>query len=72
MYGMSQRTPVNAFMMVMIMITRNAKWTSAAIIAQKNTRMPPIPGIAPNTACTTAETMLKRNHAQPKMIDCMA
>src|SRR6266567_3097886 len=34
--------------------------------------MPPIPGIAPKTACTTADTMLKRNHAQPKMIDCIA
>src|SRR6266480_3121086 len=40
------------------------------MIAQKNTSMPPIPGIAPNTACTTAETILNKNHAQPKMVDC--
>ena len=72
MYGMSQRTPINAFTIVIIMITRKAKWTSAAIIAQKKTRMPPIAGMAAKTTCTTADTMLKRNYAQPKIIDCIA
>jgi hypothetical protein len=56
----------------MIQITRNAIWTSAATIAQKNTRTPPMPGIALKTAWTIVETMLKSSHAQPKMIDCIA
>src|SRR5438552_3920775 len=55
------------------MIERTTKLISmiAAMMAQKSTRMPPIAGIAPKIACTTAETMLNKNHAMPKTIDCI-
>ena len=43
----------------------------AAMMAQKNTRIPPIPGIAPKIACTIAEMMLNKNQARPKTIDCI-
>ena len=71
MYGISQRTPVNARQVAMIQRTTKATWMTAAMIAQKNTRIPPIAGMALKITWMIAETTLNKNQARPKTIDCI-
>ncbi len=72
MYGISQRTPVNALMVATIQITRNAMCTTIAIKPQSNDRNGPIAGTLPKIRWTIIEAILNKNQAPPKIIDCMA
>ena len=70
--GMSQRAPMNAFTIAIIMMTRRPRWTRAEVKTQSATENPSNHRKRPKDGWITSETMLNRNQAPPKMIDCIA